>query len=42
MDHFAVITSFDSKGYPLVNPHITDRYHFSWNLGLGNKNIFLI
>ncbi len=40
MDHFAVITSFDSHGYPLVNSHTTDRYHVPWDLGWGDKNIF--
>lgn len=40
MDHFAIITSFDSHGYPLVNSHTTDRYHVPWDLGWGNKNIF--
>ena len=44
IDHFAVITGFDSHGYPLVNSHTTDRYHVPWDLGWGNKNIrfFLI
>jgi len=44
IDHFAVVTGFDSRGYPLVNSHTTDRYHVPWDLGWGNKNIrfFLI
>lgn len=44
IDHFAVITSFDSKGYPLVNSHTTDRYHVPWDLGWGDRGIrfFLI
>ena len=44
IDHFAVVTGFDSHGYPLVNSHTTDRYHVPWDLGWGNKNIrfFLI
>ncbi|WP_420839268.1 amidase domain-containing protein [Clostridium rhizosphaerae] len=44
IDHFAVITGFDSKGYPLVNSHTTDRYHVPWDLGWGDKKIrfFLI
>jgi hypothetical protein len=44
IDHFAVITGFDSKGYPLVNSHTTDRYHVPWDLGWGDKRIrfFLI
>lgn len=39
MDHFAVITGWDSHGYPLVNSHTTDRYHVPWDLGWGDKNI---
>lgn len=39
MDHFAVISSSDSHGYPLVNSHTTDRYHVPWDLGWRNKNI---
>jgi len=44
IDHFAVVTGFDSKGYPLVNSHTTDRYHVPWDLGWGDKKIrfFLI
>jgi hypothetical protein len=40
MDHFAVITAWDSHGYPLVNSHTTDRYHVPWDLGWGDKNIY--
>ncbi|WP_027623528.1 amidase domain-containing protein [Clostridium lundense] len=39
IDHFAVITGFDSHGYPLINSHTTDRYHVPWDLGWGDKNI---
>lgn len=44
IDHFAVITGFDSHRYPLVNSHTTDRYHVPWDLGWKDKNIrfFLI
>lgn len=44
IDHFAVITGFDSHGYPLVNSHTTDRYHVPWDLGWGDRKIrfFLI
>lgn len=44
IDHFAVITGWDSHGYPLVNSHTTDRYHVPWDLGWGDKHIkfFLI
>lgn len=39
IDHFAVVTGFDSNGYPLVNSHTTDRYHVPWDLGWGDKKI---
>lgn len=44
IDHFAVITGFDSHGYPLVNSHTTDRFHVPWDLGWGDSKIrfFLI
>jgi hypothetical protein len=44
IDHFAIITGFDSHGYPLVNSHTTDRYHVPWDLGWGDSKIrfFLI
>ncbi|WPC40481.1 amidase domain-containing protein [Clostridium sp. JS66] len=44
VDHFAVVTGFDSHGYPLVNSHTTDRYHVPWDLGWGDAKIrfFLI
>ncbi|MBZ9606831.1 amidase domain-containing protein [Clostridium estertheticum] len=39
IDHFAMVTGFDSHGYPLVNTHTIDRYHVPWDLGWGDKNI---
>ena len=39
IDHFAVVTGFDSQGYPLVNSHTTDRYHVPWDLGWGDTKI---
>lgn len=44
IDHFSIITSHDSHGYPLVNSHTTDRYHVPWDLGWGDNKIrfFLI
>lgn len=39
VDHFAIVTSWDSHGYPLINSHTTDRYHVPWDLGWGDKNI---
>ena len=32
-------TGFNSHGYPLVNTHTIDRYHVTWDLGWGDKNI---
>ncbi|WP_315114770.1 amidase domain-containing protein [uncultured Clostridium sp.] len=40
IDHFAVVTAFDSHGYPLINSHTTDRYHVPWDLGWGDKNVY--
>ncbi len=40
MDHFGIVTGWDSHGYPLINSHTTDRYHVPWDLGWGDKNIF--
>ncbi|MFL0198498.1 amidase domain-containing protein [Clostridium sp. WILCCON 0269] len=44
IDHFGIVTGFDSHKYPLVNSHTTDRYHVPWDLGWGDKDIrfFLI
>jgi hypothetical protein len=44
IDHFGIVTGFDSRGYPLINSHTTDRYHVPWDLGWGDKKIrfFLI
>ena len=44
IDHFAIVTGFDSHGYPFVNTHTIERYHVPWDLGWGDKNIkfFLI
>jgi hypothetical protein len=37
IDHVAVITGRDSRGYALVNSHTADRYHVPWDLGWGDK-----
>ena len=39
IDHNAVITGFDSKGYPLINSHTVDRYQVPFDLGWGDKDI---
>lgn len=41
-DHFAIVTSIDSHGYPLVNSHTTDRYHVPWDLGWSDNRIKFI
>jgi hypothetical protein len=33
VDHFAILTGRDPKGYPLVNSHSTDRFHVPLDLG---------
>ncbi|HWI62344.1 MAG TPA: amidase domain-containing protein [Symbiobacteriaceae bacterium] len=40
MEHFAVITGFDTHGYPLVNSHTADRYHVPFDLGWDRKTIY--
>lgn len=37
--HISVVTGADTKGYPLVNCHNTDRYRVPWDLGWSNKGI---
>ncbi|MEW8957394.1 amidase domain-containing protein [Clostridium sp.] len=39
IDHTAIVTAFDSHGYPLINSHTVDRYHVPFDLGWGDKNI---
>lgn len=39
IDHNAIVTSFDSHGYPLINSHTVDRYHVPFDLGWGDNNI---
>lgn len=39
IDHNAIITGFDSSGYPLINSHTVDRYHVPFDLGWGDKGI---
>ncbi len=40
IQHFAVVTGFDSKGYPLVNAHTADRYHCPWDIGWDRATVF--
>ena len=37
--HVVIVTAADSKGYPLVNSHTTDRYHVPWDLGWNDDDI---
>ncbi len=37
--HSAIVTGLDSKGYPLVNTHTTDRYHVPWDMGWNDSDI---
>jgi len=40
MEHFAVVTGFDSRGYPLVNSHTADRYHVPFDLGWDRDTVY--
>lgn len=40
IQHFAVVTGFDSRGYPLVNAHTADRYHCPWDIGWDHTTVF--
>lgn len=37
--HISVVTDLDSKGYPLVNSHNTDRYKVPWDIGWNSSNV---
>lgn len=39
VDHFAIVTDFDSHGYPMINCHTVSRYHVPWDLGWGDDKI---
>lgn len=39
IDHFSIVTAKDSKGYPMINSHTTDRYHVPFDLGWGSKTV---
>lgn len=40
--HTAFVVGADSKGYPLVDTHTTDRYHVPWDLGWNDSDIKFI
>ena len=37
--HSAIVTGYDTKGYPLVNTHTTDRLRVPWDMGWNDSNI---
>lgn len=42
VDHFSVVTGFDSNGYPLVNSHTADRYRVPFDLGWDKNTEYLV
>lgn len=40
LEHFAVVTGFDTRGYPLINSHSVDRYHVPFDLGWDRKTVY--
>lgn len=38
--HTALITGFDSRGYPVGNSHTADRYHVPFDLGWDKKTVY--
>ena len=40
LEHLAVVTAWDSRGYPLVNSHTADRYRVPWDLGWDKRTVF--
>lgn len=40
LEHFGIITAFDTHGYPLVNSHTADRYHVPFDLGWDKKTVY--
>lgn len=39
VEHTAVVTGFDAKGYALINCHTIDSYRVPWDFGWNNKNV---
>ncbi len=42
VDHMVLVTGTDSRGYPLINSHSTDRYHVPWDLGWNETGVRFI
>jgi hypothetical protein len=40
LEHFAIITGFDTRGYPLVNSHTADRFRVPFDLGWDRKTVY--
>lgn len=40
LEHFGVVTGFDSAGYPLINSHSADRFHVPFDLGWDRKTVY--
>lgn len=40
LEHFGIVTGFDSRGYPLINSHTADRYHVPFDLGWDRKTVY--
>lgn len=40
IQHLAVVTARDTRGYVLVNSHTADRYHVPWDIGWDRKTVF--
>lgn len=40
LDHFGIVTAFDTHGYPLINSHTADRYHVPFDLGWDRKTVY--
>jgi hypothetical protein len=40
IQHFAIVTGYDTRGYPVVNAHTTDRFQCPWDIGWDRKTIF--
>lgn len=40
LEHFAIVTGLDSRGYPLVNSHTADRFHVPFDLGWDRKTVY--
>jgi len=40
MEHFAIVTGFDTRGYAMVNSHTADRYHVPFDLGWDRRTVY--